>query len=174
MSDSPEHATDYEGLVNLLTNFHSVERAERDLAITKLKAIDRESSIRLLTEMLHGTDSELKCDAAEALLRIDPDQTMEFVLPLLADADSNVRWNTCGLLHDFGDRRATSGLVTVLEGDPETDVRYIAACALGRVGDRSVIPVLRKAQVHDDGEDREGRRVRIAAGEAIEEIMSRC
>ena len=138
-----------------------------------LEALDRGAVIRELVGLLNERDLELRCDAAESLLRIDSDQTIDRVLPLLTDPESTVRWATCGLLHDFGDQRATPALVTVLLNDPEADVRLMAAYALGEIGDHTVLPALRQAAQLDDGEDYEGRRVRDAATEAIESICAR-
>jgi HEAT repeat protein len=123
--------------------------------------------------LLKGRDPDLRCDAAEALLRIDANQTLELVLPLLTDPISSVRWNTCGLLHDFGDQRAIPLLVAVLRNDPEADVRGMAAYALSEIGDPSALEALRQAAQSDDGTDYEGRRVCDAATDAIANILAR-
>jgi HEAT repeat protein len=61
----------------------------------------------------------------------------------------------------------------VLLNDPEADVRLMAAYALSEVGDGSALSALRQAAELDDGTDREGRRVRDAAAEAIERVVAR-
>jgi hypothetical protein len=160
-------------ITSLLAEFHSLEPGARDKAVLALKALDRGAAIREFGRLLNGQDLELRCDAAEALLRIDADQTIDLVLPLLTDPISTVRWSTCGLLHDFGDKRAIPLLVQVLLNDPEADVRLIAAYALGEIGDRSALPALRQASQLDDGTDYEGRRVRDMASEAIESLLAR-
>ncbi len=156
-----------------LAELHIFEPGAREKAIATLKALDRGAVIRELVGLLNSRDLELRCDAAESLLRIDSDQTIDLVLPLLTDSESTVRWNTCGLLHDFGDQRAIPLLVPVLLNDPEADVRLMAAYALSEIGDHSALTALRQASQSDDGTDYEGRRVRDAAAEAIESILAR-
>jgi HEAT repeat protein len=157
----------------LLAEFHSFEPGARENAISTLQALDREAVLRELTGFLNSRDPDLRCDAAEALLRIDSDQTINLALPLLSDPISTVRWNTCGLLHDFGDERAIPLLVQVLLNDPEADVRLMAAYALSEIGDQSALSALRQVSQWDDGIDYEGRRVRDAATEAIENVLAR-
>ncbi len=160
-------------VLRLLAEFHSFVPGARVEAVSALKALDRGAVVEELGRLLESPDPELRCDAAEALLRIDAHQTIELVLPLLADPTSTTRWHTCGLLHDFGDRRAIAMLVQVLLNDPDADVRLAAAYALGEVGDGSVLPTLLHTVQWDDGTDYEGRRVRDGATEAIESIRAR-
>jgi HEAT repeat protein len=138
-----------------------------------LQSLDRQWVIGVLTTLLADPDPEMRCDAAEALVRIDPKCALDVILPLLNDPVSSVRWHICGLLHDFGDERASAHLVKVLLEDPEGDVRLLAAAALGNVGNHTVIPALRQAQQFDDGIDYEGRRVRDMAAEAIDSILGK-
>jgi HEAT repeat protein len=157
----------------LLRGLHAADQAVRQDAVSALKAFDRGAVIDSLSRLLTHQDPESRCDAAEALLRIDADRTIDLVLPLLSDISSVVRWHTCGLLHDFGDRRAIPGLVRVLLNDGEPDVRLFAADALGEIGDQSALAALQQASKTDAGEDYEGRRVRDAAAAAIESIAAR-
>jgi HEAT repeat protein len=126
-----------------------------------------------LVDILNTDDPDMRCDAAEALLRIDPSQAVDMVLPLLGDSDMTVRWYTCGLLHDFGDSRAIPSVVKLLRTDPEGRVRHVAAFALGAIGNSTALPALKEAVDSDDGADHEGRPVREMAEEAMEEIMKR-
>jgi HEAT repeat protein len=160
-------------VTSLLAEFHSFEPGAREKAVLTLKALDRGAVIHELSGLLNTRNLELRCDAAEALLRIDSNQTIDLVLPLLTDPASTVRWNTCGLLHDFGDKRAIPLLVQVLLNDPEADVRLMAAYALGEIGDGSALSALRQASQLDDGADDEGYRVRDVATEAIESVLAR-
>jgi len=160
-------------VLGLLPSFHSFELGKRDNAISVLESLDRELTIKSLLKLLRDADSDVRCDAAEGLMRIDSKLGTEAVLPLLADPDANVRWHTCGLIYDFGDQRATARLVEVLRNDPEGYVRLFAADALGRVGDLWAIPSLRDAEQFDTGQDHEGRRVSEVAKEAIETIQQR-
>ena len=171
--DSTREPISARRVTSLLAEFHSFEPGAREKAVLTLKALDRGAVIRELGRLLNSRNLELRCDAAEALLRIDSNQTIDLVLPLLADPISTVRWSTCGLLHDFGDQRAIPFLVQVLVNDPEGDVRLMAARALSEIGDRGALPALRQASQLDAGTDYEGRRIRDAATQAIESILSR-
>jgi HEAT repeat protein len=161
------------GVATLLAELHAVDPAARENAVSTLQALDRGAVVDELSRLLGSPDPESRCDAAEALLRIDAHRTIELVLPLVADASGVVRWHTCGLLHDFGDQRAIPWLVRVLSDDPEADVRLIAAHALEEIGDHRALAALRQASQSDDGEDYEGRRVRDKAAEAIQKILAR-
>jgi HEAT repeat protein len=172
-TDSAREPVGTRRVASLLAEFHRLEPGAREGAVLALKALDRGAVIRELSHLINDRDPESRCVAVEALLRVDAGQAIDLVLPLLADPISTVRWNTCGLLHDFGDRRAIPSLVSVLLNDPEADVRLIAAYALGEVGDRSALPALRQVSESDDGTDHEGRRVRDLAAEAIESISAR-
>jgi HEAT repeat protein len=172
-TDSTYEPVDTQHVTGLLAEFHNFEPGARERAVSALQALDRGAVVRELTKLLDSQNVELRCDAAEALLRIDSNQTIELVLPLVSDPVSTVRWNTCGLLHDFGDRRAVPSLIAVLLNDPEPDVRLVAAQALSEIGDRGALSALRQASQLDEGTDHEGRRVRDAATEAIERILAR-
>lgn len=173
LGDAMSESIEWERVAHLLGGVCGSNKSERDKVVMALKALDRESTIGVLASMLNSPDAELRCDAAEALLRIDSSQTIGLVLPLLTDPDKVVRWNTCGLMHDFGDKRALQMLAKVLLSDPEGDVRHIAAYALGEIGDISVLPALRRAVEVDDGTDYRGDPVRDVATEAIENILTR-
>jgi HEAT repeat protein len=155
-----------------LQSLHSA-RAERDQAIAALRSADRESTVDSLVRLLGDPDSEVRCDAAEALMRVDATRGTEHILSLLSDPDSGVRWHTCGLLYDRGDARASERLTEVLLNDPEGEVRLFAADALRNVGDPAAIARLSHAAEFDQGTDREGRTVADAAREAIIKIQSR-
>jgi HEAT repeat protein len=171
--DSTHEPISTRRVASLLTEFHNFEPGAREKAIATLMALDRKAAIRELRRLLKGRDPDLRCDAAEALLRIDANRTIDYVVPLLTDPDSAVRWSTCGLLHDFGDKRAVPLLVQVLRNDSEAEVRLMAAFALSEIGDCSALSALQQASQLDDGADGEGRRVRDIATEAIQSISAR-
>lgn len=160
-------------VVDLLRQFHTFEPGAYDSAAATLLGLPKEPLIDVLSGLVKGIDPELRCDAAYILLKIDAKRAVPLVLPLLADPDSAVRWNTCGLLHDRGDERATEGLVKLLREDPDAGTRHIAAWALGACGDARALPALEVAAATDDGEDYEGRTVSEAAVGALFEIKAR-
>lgn len=157
--------------VSLLARLHS-GREDREKALAELRSLD-ENGFLVLSGLLSHEDPDLRCDAAEALMRIAAQAALPLVAPLLKDRVAGVRWHVCGLLFQFGDSRATSNLASVITDDPDGNVRYFAVDALARIGDESALPALRMAQVRDEGTDREGRPIKDAAREAIEEIANR-
>jgi HEAT repeat protein len=152
---------------------HTFEPGKHDKAIAELLSLERKSTFDVLAGLLDNVDVDIRCDAAEMLMRIDAKRGEPLIISLLLDSDPNVRWSVCGFLYDFGDKHATSGLVNVLLNDTEADIRFFAADALGRIGDHSAIPSLRQAVQFDQGKDGEGRRVGDAAAEAIKQIETR-
>lgn len=168
-----EKSIDQQFIVELLLQYHNFEPGAAESARETLLAFPKASLIDVLSSIVMETDPTLRVDAAETLLRLDPALTIPIVLPLLADSDRSVRWNTCGLLHDWGDHRATEGLVKLLREDGDGGVRHIAAWALGACGDKSALPALEYAAATDEGEDFEGRPVCLAAADAVAEIKAR-
>jgi len=164
---------DRDRVVRLLAGLHCYERWERDQTISALKTMDDQTVIEILTDLIHGPDADLRCDAAEALLRIERQDAIDVVLVLLNDPDSSVRWTVCGLLHDFGNSRTIPAITNLLLNDPEGDIRHIAAYALCEVGDATALAALRLAVQSDDGTDHDGRPTREMAEEAIQAVLAR-
>jgi len=157
---------------SLLSRLHN-GKEERESAIAELQSGNQASVTQILSGLLSDENSDLRCDAAEALMRLNARATLMLVLPLLKDRVVGVRWHTCGLLFQFGDSRATPHLVSVVNSDRDERVRFFAVDALARIGDETALPALRNSEANDDGVDGEGRPIRIAASEAIEEILFR-
>jgi HEAT repeat protein len=126
----------------------------------------------LLVPVLIGPDSEARCAACEAVLRIDAPRAIELVLPLLNDPDITVRWQACGCLHDFGDERAIVPLIQVLQSDPDPQVRNTAAYALGGIGTPAAIPALLAAVESDHELDELGYSTSSCAMTALDDILS--
>jgi HEAT repeat protein len=156
-----------------LQRFHSFETTDRDEAIMKLKNMDNRLTTPVLMKLIEDSDPNLRCDAAEALLVIHNKNNLGPVVRLLEDQIDFVRWNICGLLHDFGTSQVTPNLVHVLLNDPEPRVRGMAAWALGAIGDSTSIASLDHAAKNDDETDDEGRLVSDFAIKAIREIEQR-
>ncbi len=160
-------------IVEILSRFHSFEPGARENALAALKRLDLQYVMSVLGELVRNPDPDLRCDAAEALLRIDSAKALDLVIPLLTDSIESVRWNVCGLLHDFANWQAVPPLVRVLLHDPAGCVRMMAAWALGGIGDTLAIPALQEAVDSDPGTDHEGRSVRDTAMQAIQDIEGR-
>jgi HEAT repeat protein len=159
-----------QGVRALLAQRHT---GKWDSALSELLDIDKPLLIDALTRLLSDNDSGIRVSVAEAFLRIDPEVGMLLVVSLLKDPRDHVRWYVCGLLHDFGDSRATEYLIELVQTDPDADVRYVACYALSELGDRRSLEVLWRVQQNDLGTDYEGRRISEMAEEAIQRINAR-
>jgi hypothetical protein len=146
-------------------------RENRDRAIQEMRAVGAERLFPLLVPLLAHSDLEVRCKACEAILWIDPGQGIDLVLPLLEDNESTVRWNTCGLLHDFGDERAVDSLVTRMKEDPDPQVRGTAAYALGGIGCVKAIPALIATLDADHECDQLGYPPSSCAASALDDIL---
>lgn len=171
-SHKANHAEDIQNIIRILTELHSMSKPSRAIAINRIKGLDQQKIDVILT-LLQDQDEEVQCDAATALFLISPTKYQEAILPLLRDPQGNVRWHIAGLLHDFGDSRATEILGEVALKDPDVEVRYNACLALSSVGDVRALPALKQVIEHDEGADYEGRLVSEAAQDAYDKILSR-
>ena len=148
----------WQQVIQLLEKAHSHSEEECKAAYLELCKLDREQTLVALSAMLVvGTpklegvaaesfdmetgfesrvdiDTELRCRAAEALVRIDVDKGTKLIIPHLESPDSTLRWTICGLLSNYGNEQAIAPLVNVLQKDLEADVRMLAAFALGKIG----------------------------------------
>jgi hypothetical protein len=143
----------------------------RDRAVEEMRAVGAERLFPLLVPRLADPDLEVRCKASEAILWVDPGQGIDLVLPLLTDAESTVRWNTCGLLHDFGDERAVDSLVARMKEDPDPQVRGTAAYALGGIGCPKAIPALVATLDADHEFDQLGHSPSSCAAGALDDIL---
>jgi HEAT repeat protein len=83
-------------------------------------------------EGLSHPDPGVRCQTCTAILVNGAQKGIDLVLPALNDPDSLVRWQVCGLMHDFGDDRAVKPLIARMREDPNPQVRGTAAYAFGR------------------------------------------
>jgi HEAT repeat protein len=150
-------------------NLEERERTQRELlGFAGSKVIEVLSKI-----MLTDPDPEMQGYAARALVEIAPERASKLIVPLLESPEPILREDICGLLSKCGDEKAVAPLMEVLQNDRDADVRFLAAFALGKIGDRRAIPALEWARRHDDGMDFDGHPVRNAAEDAINEILAR-
>ena len=70
----------------------------RARAVREMQVLGAHTVLPLLTPKLADRDPEIRCCAITAILLLDAPQGVEFVLPMLRDADSTVRWWACGWL----------------------------------------------------------------------------
>ena len=162
-----------QSISRLLAQLQEPDVPGQEDALSQLTELERDQTIETLVTFLTDEDGQTRGDAAEALMKIDSSRGQKEVVKLLDDVEVPLRWHIVGLLFDFGNSDVTGDLIRVLKTDESGDVRYFAACALGRIGDKSALGPLQEASTTDNGADREGRRVSDAANESIAELQSR-
>jgi HEAT repeat protein len=158
---------------NLLQALHAVDTRERDAIIVELQGCSKDIVVEVFNPYLTIPDTDIRADAAEALFRVLGSEAIDILLPLLNDPIAIVRYHICGLLHDFGDQRATPALVEKLSNDPDATVRSVAAYALGEIADDTALPALAYAQEWDTEVDSWGHAVCDTAASAAAEIIAR-
>lgn len=170
---APLEKLDQHRLESYLEKLHAFDVDELYAAMDELRSLPKGQVIEGLTELLVDVDGNIRCDAAEALVRVDSLTGVDLIVPLLGDRSPGVRRHICGLLHDFGDQRAVEPLTKVLLNDEDSSVRFFAAYALEGVGDHRALDALHWVEQHDKGTNREGYPVSRMAAEAIESILAR-
>ena len=102
-----------------------------------------------LTAALSNPSYLVRRNVAVALSQIDPDHADEFLMKRyindLRDEDSRVRANGAKLLKVYGNQNAVKPLLTALSDD-NYRVRFLAAEALAKIGDKAVIGHLDQAR----------------------------
>ena len=142
-----------------------------DHVIAKLRSIGSGRLFPALKGFLSDPDSEFRCLAASAVFHVDPLAGVDLLLPLLDDPEIVVRWHTCGLMHDIGDKRAVQPLIQIMKTDTDPQVRNTAAYALGGIGDPIAIPALIETLDNDHEFDELGHSASSCAATSLDEIL---
>jgi hypothetical protein len=143
---------------------------DRKQAVAEMQTVGADVLFPLLTPML-TRDEESRCNACEAILRVDAERGLELVLPLLRDPDLGVRWFACECVAGLGGARAVPALHTVLQSDADAQVRGTAARGLGWQGGPEVIPVLLEVMASDHEIDIHGHSPSHCASMALDDIL---
>jgi HEAT repeat protein len=158
-------------VIDILESFE-LELVDYDTNLTKLKYLDRQITVHTLQEMLGHPNDKLRYYASDMLLELEPGASLEALLPLLQDHDKHLRYNLCTKLCYFGNSRAVDALIHVLNKDQSSDVRLMAAVALGRIGDPRAVLALQQAVTDDFECDFQGEPISYAAARAIQNIIN--
>jgi HEAT repeat protein len=117
------------------------------IALGQLGAAARESAdgaaeraFDALTRALSAAAPEVRFQALASLVEIDAARAAPLVRPLLDDRDAKVRAQAAAALGDASDKGARDALAARL--DDADAVRFEAALALARMGDRRGLPLL--------------------------------
>jgi hypothetical protein len=148
----------------------SARRARRLRAVRDIRAygMEAKSAVPTLRRLLHDVDPEVRLEAAvrlRVLCPYDPAFYMPTVLALLTGADVILRRKTAEALGRGKVHAAVPALARALR-DPDEEVRFNAAAALGLMGAEAgpAVPALQMA-LNDPSPD-----VRAAAHKALWEI----
>jgi HEAT repeat protein len=160
-------------LANWLTALRvpGIKGRDHNAIIAEMRDQGGEHLFPLLLAYLGDPDPLVRSAICETLLRIDAHRAMEFVLPILFDADDYVRWHLCGCLSRFGDQTAVGPLIKVLKTDKDAKVRGTAAYALGGICSPAAIPALVSAMESDHEYDCLGHSASSCAATALDEIL---
>lgn len=149
----------------LVERLKSGSQADRVLTIIEAGSSKQATAVRPLIEILQGEDQELRYWAADALGKIGDPQAAPALIAAVRDPYEAVRMSASVALGDLKSKEAVPVLSELVSGKipvgkgyalfvPE-DVgaaRWMAAQALGRIGDARAVPVL-AATVVDAGGD---------------------
>jgi quinoprotein glucose dehydrogenase len=138
-------------LARLLAHPHRQVRQEAQFALAEF----RDEAVEVLTQVAAKNDSQLaRLHAIWGLGQVGRKQksVLRAVLPLLSDADSEVRAQAAKVLGDCEFAEAAAELAALLN-DPEPRVRFFAAMTYGQMGRsgsvRPVLEMLRQNADHD-------------------------
>lgn len=175
MTSSPDHSERIVQWLQLFGGPESKGQQARDRAVEEMRAIGAEKLFPLLVAKIDNanTDIDTRCQASRALLFMDTKQGIELLLPFFNDPNTTFRWDLCGLMHEFGDKRVIEPLVNRMKNDPDPQIRGTAAYALGGIGDLEVIPALLDTFNNDHALDQLGYTPSFCAQGALDEIHRR-
>ncbi|MEW6738081.1 MAG: HEAT repeat domain-containing protein [Acidobacteriota bacterium] len=127
----------------------------------------------LLTIFNEETDPTRRSRAYYALLNLQAFDAVQFLITLFDTSDVDWRYAYCCGLGEFHDQRAIAKLCAVLLNDEDSNIRYQAAEALGKIGDTTAITALEHAIQHDHGENFESLAIAKAAQASLQQIHNR-
>jgi HEAT repeat protein len=126
--------------------------AEAKLALVRAVAyIAHVDGNEVLTTAMTDGDPQVRAAAASAWPEIFDQRGALPVLPLLGDADANVRAQAAGAVGGMREQSARATLESLVLRDPDVAVRRSAAWALGRLGNLASSPALVQATTDRSG-----------------------
>lgn len=158
-------------LLRRLSGYGYIDEEDRNRAIQEMQESQPGKLFALLIQLLKHRNLNVRCHAAESILRLDKARGVEAVLPFIQDRSKTLRWQICGLLHDFGDSRAVPALIERLKMDPDPQIRNTAAYALGGIGSFQALHALVEAKQNDHEVDMHGHSASSVSTSAISDIL---
>lgn len=146
---------------------------EEDMpSINELKSfrdIDQDELFPILQSLVL---EEGNYQAAIVYYKLNSSAANQLLTSHIGEMSSAMQSHICGLIGDRGGNGGVEILLKLMQSN-DSNVRYNAIFALGRVGDERVLPALRTTAENDKGEDYEGFLIAEAAEKAIGKIVAR-
>jgi HEAT repeat protein len=116
-------------------------------------AMATENSVEMLEALLRDASPQVRCNAAEALIRVEGEQGIPKLLFLLEDSEPLVRWFVSGILYSWGNASFLERFMDSALHDEDANVRSVAILGLGKFGTLETIPLLEEIRTKDTGVD---------------------
>ena len=162
-------------IVSLLNTLSSGVGGNRLDTIAKLRNTEKSDFLEVVRTFLEDPDVEKRRVAVEALIETDPENHIEFALPLLNDADPGVRAEVIYRIKQarvVQSKKVIDQFVKALRKNPSPEVRTQAAEVLGICRTPEAKDALLWAAEHDFGKDSQGYTVSYIAKMALERLAS--
>lgn len=162
-----------EDLQTILDHLGSADLAMIDEATDRLLLRDRVKTIEEIVKGINHSIPENRCQAMELLILMNDESMPEILAPIFRDPVDFVRYNLLNDLINYDRLNVgfVNPLMDLLHSDPDSDVRFLAATALGIIGDSRAIPSLIQARENDFETDYEGESVSHAAHIALKKMI---
>jgi HEAT repeat protein len=131
--------------------------------MTDIEAMKNAHDVKGLIRLLDHDKHNIQWRAADALGTLG-EMACDPLLKLLVFPRENVRIGAIEALGDIKSPRSVEPLIQTLAKDKSNEVRWVAALALGEIGESRAIPALVRALNEED------RYVRFGSAKALEQI----
>ncbi len=149
------------------------DRGLKVSAINVLGVLGAGEAVPLLTEALENEEPRIRRVAAQSLGRIRSSESTGALIERLNDENKDVRLFSVRALGEVGEADALSPLKSLLNLEPDREVKIAAAHALGQLGDNRGLPVALQAATSNDTDiQRTGLRALGAIGQVNEQVKA--
>ncbi|MEM9776759.1 MAG: HEAT repeat domain-containing protein [Chloroflexota bacterium] len=172
-----QNFNDAEHVLALMRELHAFSEFGEERAINALKNIDEDRLFAIFEELLENRRKSIPL-ISRTMQRINMDRSVDYLIHLSNDQDTNIRHRVCGLMSNCEQLSLltlgqVSDALIVRLGDVDSNVRHVAVFALGKVGLNKAVEFLEYVANFDFGTDFEGRSIRDLARLAIDQISQR-
>ena len=138
-----------------------------DFVVTMLSEMDEKETQEVLLQYARDANTEKATWGLNHLLAIAPQVGFEFIR---AKNDTRSEWLYCYKSLQLHAIQNVADVCQILMESQVENNRYMAAMTLLEIGNRSILPILRKS-LHDRGQDFEGRKICDVIEEAIQKFQ---